>query len=80
MLCLRRGNRERQDDTNRLHGNIDDIHHPTDSTLLYDGVRIITRWPIANPRYCFPDHRRVMKKRVLAILNKQERGTETADV
>jgi IS5 family transposase len=52
-----------------------DIHHPTDSTLLADGVRIITRWlgegkaltPI--PRYQFSDHRRVVKKQVLTILN-----------
>ena len=41
-----------------------DIHHPTDSTLLVDGIRIITRWltegkqllPI--PRYEFSDHQR----------------------
>ena len=52
-----------------------DIHHPTDSTLLADGVRIITRWlaqgkqlaPV--PRYAYSDHRRVVKKRVLTILN-----------
>lgn len=52
-----------------------DIHHPTDSTLLADGVRIITRWlaegkeltPV--PAYQYSDHRRVVKKRVLAILN-----------
>lgn len=52
-----------------------DIHHPTDSTLLADGIRIITRWLIQGkglspaPRYMFSDHRRVVKKRVLAILN-----------
>jgi len=41
-----------------------DIHHPTDSTLLVDGIRIITRWltegkqllPIT--RYEFSDHQR----------------------
>ncbi len=52
-----------------------DIHHPTDSTLLADGIRIITRWltegkelmPI--PLYQFSDHRRVVKKRVMTILN-----------
>ncbi|HYS43288.1 MAG TPA: ISNCY family transposase, partial [Geobacteraceae bacterium] len=52
-----------------------DIHYPTDSTLLADGVRIITRWlaegkelsPI--PRYPYSDHRRVVKKQVLTILN-----------
>jgi transposase, IS5 family len=51
------------------------IHHPTDSTLLSDGIRIITRWltegkeltPV--PRYAFSDHRRVVKKRVMTILN-----------
>jgi IS5 family transposase len=28
-----------------------DIHHPTDSTLLADGVRIITRWLTAAKGY-----------------------------
>ena len=52
-----------------------DIHHPTDSTLLADGVRIITRWLgegkrlSPSPRYAYRDHRRVVKKRVLTILN-----------
>ena len=52
-----------------------DIHHPTDSTLLADGIRIITRWLAEGkeltptPRYQFSDHRRVAKKRVLTILN-----------
>lgn len=52
-----------------------DIHHPTDSTLLSDGIRIIARWlaegkellPV--PSYQFSDHRRVVKKRVMTILN-----------
>jgi IS5 family transposase len=52
-----------------------DIHHPTDSSLLADGVRIITRWlaegkelsPTPNYQYC--DHQRVVKKRVMLILN-----------
>jgi transposase, IS5 family len=52
-----------------------DIHHPTDSTLLSDGIRIITRWltegkeltPV--PGYAFSDHQRVVKKRVVTILN-----------
>ena len=54
------------------------IHHQTDSTLLCDGVRIITRWLIEGselrpkPRYRFSDHRRVVKKRVLAILNSRK--------
>jgi len=52
-----------------------DIHHPTDSTLLADGVRIITRWLAEGkelsptPRYQYSDHRRVVKKQVLSILN-----------
>ena len=51
------------------------IHHPTDSTLLSDGIRIITRWLqegrelTPQPRYQFSDHRRVVKKRVMTILN-----------
>jgi transposase, IS5 family len=51
------------------------IHHPTDSTLLGDGIRIITRWLtegkelISTPSYHFSDHRRVVKKRVMTILN-----------
>lgn len=52
-----------------------DIHHPTDSTLLADGIRIITRWLtegkelVPQPRYQVSDHRRVVKKRVMTILN-----------
>ncbi len=52
-----------------------DIHHPTDSTLLADGVRIITRWLAEGkelsptPRNQYSDHRRVVKRRVLTILN-----------
>ena len=52
-----------------------DIHHPTDSTLLADGVRIITRWLMEGkkltpqPDYRFSDHQRVVKKRVMTILN-----------
>lgn len=51
------------------------IHHPTDSTLLADGIRIITRWLtegkelVPRPRYQFSDHQRVVKKRVMTILN-----------
>jgi IS5 family transposase len=52
-----------------------DIHHPTDSTLLSDGIRIITRWLtegkelVPTPAYQFSDHQRVVKKRVMRILN-----------
>jgi len=55
-----------------------DIHHPTDSTLLGDGIRVITRWLAEgkalspSPRYRFSDHRRVTKKRVMTILNTQK--------
>lgn len=62
-----------------------DIHHPTDSTLLADGVRIITRWLAAGkelspaPLYPFSDHTRVIKKRVLTILNaKKEKVRQVA--
>ena len=60
-----------------------DIHHPTDSTLLADGVRIITRWLAEGkalsptPRYAYSDHRRVVKKRVLAILNAKKEPVRT---
>jgi len=51
------------------------IHHPTDSTLLQDGIRIITRWlaegksllPV--PEYSFVGHNRRAKKRVVTILH-----------
>ena len=51
------------------------IHQPTDSTLLQDGIRIITRWlaegksllPV--PEYSFVGHNRRAKKRVVTILN-----------
>jgi len=52
-----------------------DIHHPTDSTLLFDGIRVITRWledgkQLTPPlRYFFSDHTRVAKKRLMVILN-----------
>jgi len=50
-----------------------DIHYPLDSTLLQDGIRIISRClsrgkklrPV--PMYRFSDHRRVTKKCVLKI-------------
>ena len=51
------------------------IHHPTDSTLLSDGIRIITRWLtegeelVPMPVYQYSDHRRVVKKRLMTILN-----------
>jgi IS5 family transposase len=51
------------------------IHHPTDSTLLMDGIRVITRLLQAGkdlnptPWYAFMDHQRAAKKRGLQILN-----------
>ncbi|MCX5887904.1 MAG: ISNCY family transposase [Deltaproteobacteria bacterium] len=51
------------------------IHHPTDSTLLADGIRVTTRLlqegRTLNPApwYTFVDHQRAAKKRVLRILN-----------
>jgi IS5 family transposase len=51
------------------------IHYPTDSRLLEDGIRVITRLLIEGRRlrpvsgYRFSDHRRVAKKRVMAIVN-----------
>ncbi len=51
------------------------IHHYADSTLLSDGIRVITRWLtegkelLPAPSYRFSDHRRVVKKRVMTILN-----------
>jgi IS5 family transposase len=54
------------------------IHYPTDSGLLQDGIRVITRLLIEGtslhptPAYSFSDHRRVVKKRVLKILNSRK--------
>jgi len=62
-----------------------DIHHPTDSSLLSDGIRIITRWLAEGkelsptPHYEYSDHRRVVKKRLLLVLNaKKEVAREGA--
>ena len=62
-----------------------DIHHPTDSSLLADGIRIITRWLGAGkalspaPAYRYSDHNRVVKKRVMTILNtRKEQVRKTA--
>ncbi|MBI5442461.1 MAG: ISNCY family transposase [Deltaproteobacteria bacterium] len=51
------------------------IHDPTDSSLLRDAVRVLTRYLLEGkeltprPVYRFRDHRRVVKKRALTILN-----------
>lgn len=54
------------------------IHEPSDSTLLVDGVRLVTR--LLNqghrlspcPSYTFSDHTRVMKRRLKTILNSRK--------
>jgi IS5 family transposase len=61
-----------------------DIHSPTDSTLLWDGIRIITRWLIEGKRlspqpfYRFSDHRRVVKKRLFKIQNTRKQTVRDA--
>jgi IS5 family transposase len=51
------------------------IHYPTDSRLLEDGIRVITRLLVEGRRlrpaagYRFSDHRRVVKRRVVTIIN-----------
>ena len=51
------------------------IHYPTDSTLLQDGIRVITRllndsYQLSpKPAYHFSDHNRVAKRRVFKIKN-----------
>jgi IS5 family transposase len=61
-----------------------DIHHPTDSTLLLDGIRVITRWLACGkelrpqPGYVFSDHRRVAKKRTLTIFNAKKEAIRKA--
>lgn len=51
------------------------IHSPSDSTLLWDGVRVVTRYLFdgkdfsPQPNYSFSDHRRVVKKRLFTIQN-----------
>ena len=52
-----------------------DVHDPTDASLLWDGVRIITRWLeeghalTPRPDYRYSNHLRVVKKRHLAVVN-----------
>jgi IS5 family transposase len=60
------------------------ILKPSDSSLLRDGVRIITRWLLRGQRFSLPakydyaDHRRVMKKRFTEILNSKKEETRVA--
>ena len=57
------------------------ILEPSDSSLLRDGVRIITRWLQRGEhfnlpaKYTYADHRRVMKKRYTQILNSKKEET-----
>jgi IS5 family transposase len=57
------------------------ILEPSDSSLLCDGVRIITRWLQRGEhfnlpaKYTYADHRRVMKKRFTVILNSKKDET-----
>jgi len=68
---LEKGRKVRLDST-AVESN---IHYPTDSRLLEDGIRLITRLLVEGkrlrpkPGYRFSDHRRVAKKRVLSIVN-----------
>jgi len=64
------------------------VHYPTDSTLLWDAVRVLTR-QLERCRDAgvkipgFHNHRRVAKRRMLAILNakrKKQRRTAYADL
>jgi len=66
------------------------IHHPTDSTLLYDGVRVLSRTlgkakqglqaTRALARQVFRDHTRSAKRQMKRIMEAaRQRGTEAAD-
>lgn len=60
-----------------------DIHYPTDSSLLVDGIRVLTRLMIEGkqlslrPHYGYHDHRRVAKKLALKILNAKQKKVKT---
>ena len=61
-----------------------DIHDPTDANLLFDGVRIITRWLneghklSPQPAYQFSNHTRVAKKRLMSIINAKNSDVRVA--
>jgi transposase, IS5 family len=61
-----------------------DVHDPTDASLLWDGVRIITRWLeeghalTPRPEYRYSDHLRVVKKRHLAVVNAKKEEARVA--
>jgi IS5 family transposase len=60
------------------------IHDPTDSTLLCDGIRVITRWLAEGhtlaprPDYRYSDHCRVVKKRLMVVLNAKKEDDRIA--
>jgi IS5 family transposase len=60
------------------------LHDPTDVTLLFDGVRIITRWLndghklSPQPDYQFSNHNRVAKKRLMSIINAKNSDVRVA--
>ncbi len=60
------------------------IHHPTDSSLLCDGIRVISRWLAQGkglspqPVYPFSDHSRAAKKRAMVILNTKKEKARLA--
>jgi transposase, IS5 family len=58
------------------------IHKPSDSTLLQDGIRVITRTLMKTSELCpeltFSDHNRAAKKRVLNIMHSKDKKREKA--
>lgn len=58
------------------------IHQPSDSTLLQDGIRVITRIltkiKILCPSFTYSDHNRAAKKRVLNIMHFKDKKREKA--
>jgi IS5 family transposase len=76
----------------RIDGTVvaTNIHHPTDSTLLYDAVRVLSRTlgtakavvqkAGALPRHAFRDRTRSAKRQMKRIMEAaRQRGTEAAD-
>ncbi len=61
-----------------------DIHDPTDATLLFDGIRVISRWLndgyklSPQPDYKYSNHTRVAKKRLMSIINAKNSDTRVA--
>jgi IS5 family transposase len=76
----------------RIDGTVvaTNIHHPTDSTLLYDAVRVLSRTlvtakavvqkAVALTRHAFRDRTRSAKRQMKRIMEAaRQRGTEAAD-